>query len=166
MINNLTSSYVNKAVQAYESPQPMSTDVIAGIGQNLMRLCKGKKFFGKAFDLSSAHRQLAIHPDSSWCSYVACADPSGGKPLIFRMSALPFGSAMTVFAFLRVAISVWFLGVHHLLLPWSDFYDDIRLLVRLSRGVGVSHRQGTAWRLQRPTCGKLLGLFTPKKNWS
>ena len=40
------------------------------------------------------------------------------------MSALGFDSAMAVFAFLRVAISVWFLGVHHLLLPWSDFYDD------------------------------------------
>ena len=32
MIDNLTSSYINKSVQAYESPQPMSTDVIAGIG--------------------------------------------------------------------------------------------------------------------------------------
>ena len=107
MIDNLTSSYVNKAVQAYESPQPMLTDVIAGIGQTLMRLCKGKKFFGKVFDLSSTYRQLPIHPDSSWCSYVACADPNGGKPLIFRMSFLPFGSAMAVFAFLRVAISVY-----------------------------------------------------------
>ena len=42
MIDSLTSSYVNKSVQAYESLQPMSTDVIAGIGQTLMRLCKGR----------------------------------------------------------------------------------------------------------------------------
>ena len=124
LIDNLTSSYINKSVQAYESPQPMSTDVIAGIGQKLMSLCGGQKFLGKAFDLSAAYRQLPISPNSAWCSYVACCTPGSNVPCIFRMLALPFGGAMSVFAFLRVAYSLWYLGVHHLMLPWSDFYDD------------------------------------------
>ena len=124
MIDNLTSSYINKSVQAYESPQPMSTDVIAGIGQKLMRLCGDQKFLGKAFDLTAAYRQLPISTNSAWCSYVACCTPGSDMPSIFRMLALPFGGAMSVFAFLGVAYSLWYLGVHHLMLPWSDFYDD------------------------------------------
>ena len=124
MIDNLTSSYINKSVRAYESPQPMSTDVIAGIGQKLMCLCGGQKFLDKAFDLSAAYRQLPVSPKTAWCSYVACCAPGSNEPCIFRLLALPFGGAMSVFAFLRVAYSLWFLGVHHLMLPWSDVYDD------------------------------------------
>ena len=57
-IDNLTSSGVNLAVQAYEAPQPQSTDVVASTCQRLLRHIEkqvGKKTFvllGKAFDLT------------------------------------------------------------------------------------------------------------------
>ena len=79
---------------------------------------------GKAFDLSAAYRQVAVAPESAWASYVACYDPSSGGASVFRMRALPFGAKKAVHGFLRIAYSIWFLGVAGLLLPWSDDFDD------------------------------------------
>ena len=124
LIDDFSQSGVNLAVQSYESPQPQSTDVIASVGQSLLQNSKWPDLVGQAFDLSAAYRQVAIAPESSWASYIACHDPVKGTHQIFRMTALPFGAKKAVHGFLRVAYSLWFLGVVGLLLPWSDYFDD------------------------------------------
>ncbi|CAE7317302.1 unnamed protein product [Symbiodinium microadriaticum] len=124
LIDNMTSSGVNLAVQAYEAPQPQSPDVFASILHRLMQTSPRLKILGRAFDLSAAYRQLAIDPSTAWAAYVSCFDAERGEPVVFRMRALPFGSAMAVYSFLRAALAIWLLGVKELWLPWSDFFDD------------------------------------------
>ena len=83
-----------------------------------------RTLLAKLFDLSAAYRQVAIAPESSWASFVTCFDPKSKSPVIFRLRALLFGAKKAVHGFLRVAYSIWFLGVVGLLLPWSDYFDD------------------------------------------
>ncbi|CAE7037204.1 unnamed protein product [Symbiodinium sp. CCMP2592] len=129
-IDNLTSSGVNLAVQAYEAPQPQSTDVVASTCLRLLESIKkraGKvlfKILGKAFDYTAAYRQMPVHPDTAWAAYVCFVHPDTNERVYFRMKAMPFGSAMAVYAFLRISHSLWFLGAKALLLPWSSFFDD------------------------------------------
>ena len=124
LIDNLTASLVNLLVQAYESPQPQSTDVVAALVQALLQKKRQGTLLGKAFDLKAAYRQLAIAPESRWASFIACACPNTKRPTLFRMKALPFGSAMAVYAFLRVALSLWRIATTQLLIPWTNFFDD------------------------------------------
>ncbi|CAE7032352.1 unnamed protein product [Symbiodinium sp. CCMP2592] len=129
-IDNLTSSGVNLAVQAYEAPQPQSTDVVASTCLRLLKSIKkraGKvlfKILGKAFDLTAAYRQMPVHPDTDWAAYICFVHPDTNERVYFRMKAMPFGSSMAVYAFLRISHSLWFLGAKALLLPWSSFFDD------------------------------------------
>ncbi|CAE7262014.1 unnamed protein product [Symbiodinium sp. CCMP2592] len=87
----------------------------------------GKAVFnllGKAFDLTAAYRQLPVHPGSEWASYICLIHPETHERVYFRMRAMPFGSSMAVYSFLRISHSLWFLGTKALLLPWSSFFDD------------------------------------------
>ena len=129
-IDNLTSSGVNLAVQAYEAPQPQSTDVVASTCLRLLKFVKkrvGKgifKLLGKAFDLTAAYRQMPVRPDTAWAAYICFVHPETHERVYFKMRAMPFGSSMAVFAFLRLSHSLWFLGAKALLLPWTHFFDD------------------------------------------
>ena len=124
LIDDFTQSGVNLAVQSYEAPQPQSTDVIASICHSLLESSKINELVGKAFDLSAAYRQVAVAPESAWACYIACFDPELQAPAIFRMRAMPFGAKRAVHGFLRIAYSIWYIGVCGLLLPWSDYFDD------------------------------------------
>ena len=46
------------------------------------------------------------------------------------MRALPFGASRSVYAFLRTAHSLWWLGCKILKLTWSNFFDDFITLAR------------------------------------
>ena len=129
MIDDFSIGGANRTVQALEKPQPHSLDMVAAV---LASLLPKSKFglLGKTFDLSSAYRQLAVAPSSEWCSYIACMHPSKGVPEVYRMLALPFGASKAVYTFLRVAISLWYIGVKGMRLPWSDFFDDFVTLTK------------------------------------
>jgi len=86
---------------------------------------------GKTIDLSAAYRQLGISPESMWVSYVTVFDPETRRPAVFTMKALPFGASNSVYSFLRVAHSLWWLGCKALRLIWSNFLDDFVTLARL-----------------------------------
>ena len=108
-IDNLTSSGVNLAVQAYEAPQPQSTDVVASTCQRLLKYVRDKvgkgafQLLGKAFDLTAAYRQLPVHPSTAWASYICLVHPDTNERVYFRMRAMPFGSSMAVYSFLRIS---------------------------------------------------------------
>ena len=64
-----------------------------------------------AFDLESAYKQLALHPEEYNCSVVTLKSPATGKPACFLMRTLPFGSTASVLHFNRVARLIWRLGI-------------------------------------------------------
>ena len=76
-----------------------------------------------AFDLESAYKQLALHPDEYDCTVVTLRNPETKQPACFLMRTLPFGSTASVLHFNRMARLIWRLGLE-LNLWWSNYFDD------------------------------------------
>eukprot|EP00435_Cladocopium_sp_Y103_P055104 s1350_g18.t1 len=84
----------------------------------------GDDVLGRTYDLKSAYKQMAISPNSLSFAYVVVFNPASRKPEIFQLLAAPFGATRSVYSFLRVIHSVWFIGVKALGIVWSHFFDD------------------------------------------
>lgn len=123
LTDDLSGSLVNSTAQTVESPKPHTSDVVASVVLELLKQCK-TSILGRAFDLKSVYRQLGINKDSLWAAYVVAFNPTTRSPEIFQLQAVPFGATRSVFSFLRVAHSLWWLGCSQLKLMWSNFYDD------------------------------------------
>ena len=124
-VDDFTGSSVNCSIQTHETPRPHTLDIVGG----LMSLCmgcpdSGSSWQGRVFDLKSAYRQCAISPASLSFSYIGVYDPNNDKVRAFRMVALPFGSIAAVHAFLRIAASIWFLGLKVFGVLWTNYFDD------------------------------------------
>ena len=130
LIDDFSGSSVNMTTQVETTPSLHTLDVVAAM--LLQVSCKGKGFgwVGKTVDLSAAYRQLAIAEESLWSAYVVCFNPHSRKPEVFQMLALPFGATSSVYSFLRVAHSIWFLGCKALHLCWTSFFDDFVTIAR------------------------------------
>ena len=74
--------------------------------------------------MKSACKQLAIAKESLNFAYVVIFNPHTRKPEIFQLLAAPFGATRSVYSFLRVIHSVWYIGVAALNLVWPHFFDD------------------------------------------
>ena len=125
LIDDLSASGINDTVQAEEFPTPHAVDVAAGMCAATMRQLHGRPHKGRAYDLASAYRQLAVSDATSWASFVAIWDHMAKGVSVFELHALPFGASRSVFSFLRAMHSVWHLGSFHLWLIWSCYYDDL-----------------------------------------
>ena len=139
LIDDLSASGINDTVQAEETPTPHTVDVAAGMITSAMRLLPGERRKGRAYDLVSAHRQLAVSDESRWASYVALWDHEKRDVAVFALHALPFGASRSVFSFLRVIHSVWHLGAFFLWLIWSCYYDDL-ISISNANHVDLTHR--------------------------
>eukprot|EP00435_Cladocopium_sp_Y103_P066069 s1270_g28.t1 len=143
LIDDFTASGVNATVQVETSNKLHTLDVAASICMELLKRSSDNDWVGKTVDLSAAYRQLGIAPTSKWVSYIAVFDPVSRKPKVFSMRALPFGASRSVYGFLRVAHSLWWLGCVALNLLWSNFFDDFVTLARKqeSETVGIATSQ-------------------------
>ena len=130
LIDDFSASGVNDTVQVESATKLHTLDVAAALCMELLKVSPGEQWLGKTIDLSSAYRQLGISPCSKWVSYVAVFDPESKGPKVFAMRALPFGASNSVYSFLRVAHSLWWLGCKALYLTWSNFFDDFITLAR------------------------------------
>ena len=130
LIDDFSASCVNDTVQVETASKLHTLDVVAALCMELLKVGGDSQWLGKTIDLSSAYRQLGVSPAAKWVSYIAVYDPSTGRPKIFAMRALPFGASKSVYGFLRVAHSLWWLGCKALHLTWSNFFDDFITLAR------------------------------------
>ena len=138
LIDDFSASGVNSTVQVDSNAKLHTLDVVAALCMELLRASPGAEWVGKTVDLSAAYRQLALSPESRWVSFVAVYDPVCKKPRIYSMRALPFGASRSVYGFLRVAHSLWWLGCKMLKLAWSNFFDDFVTLARASESKTVA----------------------------
>ncbi|CAK8987291.1 unnamed protein product, partial [Durusdinium trenchii] len=125
LIDDFSCSMVNQTTQVETTPQLHTLDVIAAL---LLELAK--EWVGKTVDLAAAYRQLAISPQSLWASYVATFNPTSRRVEIYQVLAWPFGASSSVYGFIRVAHSLWWLGCVGLDFVWTSFYDDFVTLAR------------------------------------
>ena len=147
LIDDFTASNVNQAVQVENAPKLHTLDVVAALCMELLRQHGNAEWVGKTIDLSSAYRQLGISPNSRWVSYIAVYDPSSKSAKIYSMRALPFGASRSVYSFLRVAHSLWWLGCVSLKFPWSSFFDDFITLRRRCEVDTMEIATGQVFRL-------------------
>ena len=124
LIDDFSASGVNSSVQVSSMPKLHTLDVVAALSLELTRPPVAGPWVGKTVDLSSAYRQLGISPKSEHVSYISVYNPSAKKPEVYVMRALPFGASRSVYSFLRVSHSLWWLGCVALGLTWSSFFDD------------------------------------------
>ena len=147
LIDDLSDSGVNGAVQTTESPKPQSLDVVAAMVLECLKKLNKFQVLGKTYDLKSAYRQKFISPDSLDKAYIAYFSAREGKVLIRKMLALPFGATRAVFSYLRVAHSMWYIGCKALKLVWSHFFDDFICLASEQESRSVDLAVMTLFRL-------------------
>ena len=94
------------------------------------------KLLTTAFDLESAYKQLALHPDEYDCTVVVLQDPGNKRPACFLMRTLPFGSTASVLHFNRIARLIWRLGIE-LNLWWANYFDDYPCISHRSQMVST-----------------------------
>ena len=155
-IDDYTASYVNAAMTTTEKLDLGGTDDVANLLKMIAesipfgRLVKLRKedgsflegqlhesfkdadharsFMGRTLDLKAAYRQLAISPNSRWCSLVAIHNPVLDRTEIYRQVSLPFGSTSSVYCFNRASRSLWWLASRALGVLWSNYFDDFPML--------------------------------------
>ena len=143
---DFTRSGINGCAQS-ESPKPHTIDIIASLGLSLMRHSPaGASWKIRTYDLSGAYRQCAVHPDSLQFSYILVAVPGGNRSVAFQMRALPFGSARSVHAFLRVAHSLWAIAISEFLVPWTSYFDDFVTFADSNEQVSVDGCVRFMWK--------------------
>ena len=138
LIDDFSASGVNDTVQVETATKLHTLDIAAALCMELLKVSGDAQWMGKTIDLSAAYRQLGVAPGSRWTSYIAVYDPKIAGPKIFSMKALPFGASKSVYSFLRVAHSLWWLGCKALYLAWSNFFDDFITFARSSETKLVS----------------------------
>eukprot|EP00435_Cladocopium_sp_Y103_P067862 s777_g30.t1 len=125
LIDDLSGSHVNSTVQAAESPKPQNVDFIGAMLLSVLQTnSSAVEVLGRTYDLKSAYKQLAIAPASLPYAYVVIFNPHKKKPEIYQLLAAPFGATRSVYSFLRIVHSVWYIGVKALGIVWSHFFDD------------------------------------------
>ena len=65
-----------------------------------------------------------MHPSASWFAHIVVRNTIDDILSAFRMNTLPFGSVRSVHSFLRVAHSMWYLGVEFFDTLWSGYFND------------------------------------------
>ena len=91
-VDDFSASGVNAAAQPLESPKPHTLDVVAGMIPTVMKFDgSGEKWNIRSFDLKSAYRQCAVHPQSPKFAVIAVGDPTTKTLKAFRLKAPPIG---------------------------------------------------------------------------
>ena len=131
MVDDLSQSQINSCVTVTEKPQVFSLDVIAALLvwwlRNAGRHSQPSQLTGKTFDLKSAYKQLPLsHTAAEW-AFLSVWDTDSDSIAYFKALVAPFGSIMSVHAFLRLSLAIWTLGAQQLWLMWSVYFDDFPL---------------------------------------
>ena len=91
-VDDFSAAGVNAAAQPLESPKPHTLDVVAGMISTVMKFDgSGEKWNIRSFDLKSAYRQCAVHPQSPKFAVIAVGDPTTKTLKAFRLKAPPIG---------------------------------------------------------------------------
>ncbi|CAL1148965.1 unnamed protein product [Cladocopium goreaui] len=101
----------------------------------------------RSFDLRSAYRQCAVHPESRQFSYIVVGDPNTSSLKAFRLKALPFGSVKSVHSFLRIAHSLWAILTPVFWVITTNYFDDFVSIADFREAASVDYTVKAVFRL-------------------
>ena len=146
---------INAYAQTCESH---TVDILCNMCLGLISISDGGTTWqARNFDLKRACRQCAIHPDHACHSFIAVADPEARQFLCYKMRALPFGSVMSVHAFLRVANNLWAILVSIFSVYISNYFDNFVALAAVPETQAVTAAVSMAF--------KALGWVFAETGW-
>ena len=157
VIDDCSCCGLNWTVGLHEKFQLQSIDILAAVIAEAFKDFPGSSFprvLGRCYDLKSAYKQFAIHSADRVHLRMAVRSPDSEVLKLIGFNALPFGAVGSVAGFLRVSLSVWYIGLVALQLCWTVFYDDYSILSR------VELIENTSWSVE--TLFELLGLSYAK----
>ena len=104
-------------------------------------------WLARSFDLKSACRQCAIHPQSRRFLYIVVGGPRALTLKAFRLKALPFGSVKSVHSFFRVSCSLWASLTSLFLVITSEYFDDFASIAAVQEALSVDYTVKAVCRL-------------------
>ena len=107
--------------------QLASGEVLRGPLHSSLQDADNSKPLVSVLDLSSAYKQLALHPASRKYSIVTLKNPSNGATACFEGRVLPFGATSSVVNFNRVSRLLQRVGFE-LDLLWGNYFDDFPVI--------------------------------------
>ena len=134
VIDDCTSCGLNWTVGLHEKFKLHSVDFLAAMMSCALTMVPsdaGVSVRGRCYDLKSAYKQFAVHPDDQATLRMGVNSPSQDEPVVIGFNALPFGAVGSVAGFLRVSHAVWYIGFYGLGILWSAFYDDFSVISRV-----------------------------------
>ena len=130
-IDNYSESQVNDAAIITNKCTVDGVDTIAAMASTFVKSLKesgsGSTIQGRAFDLKSAYRQLAVRDECLKWARIATYDPHSKETVCFQQYTMPFGARASVVAFLRCARMLQWIS-HRLHIVSSCYFDDFVLL--------------------------------------
>ena len=147
-VDDFSRSGINAASQPRESPKPHTLDVVAAVISTVM--CHAESdhaWVSRSFDLRSAYRQCAVHPESRQFSYIVVGDPNTSSLKAFRLKALPFGSVKSVHSFLRIAHSLWAILTSVFWVITTNYFDDFVSIADFREAASVDYTVKAVFRL-------------------
>eukprot|EP00434_Breviolum_minutum_P016199 symbB.v1.2.014274.t1/scaffold1033.1/size247163/12 len=132
MIDDCTIGGINKTIGVVERYRIHSIDEIAAyiswmldFQQRNPNCCHS--IMCRTFDLKAAYKQFGLNESDRNLVRLAVKDTSSHAVKLFGLNSLPFGAVGSVGGFLRVSMSVWFLGMMGMGLAWTAYFDDYTL---------------------------------------
>ena len=122
-IDDFSQSQINSTVTNYEKATVDGPDVICALAVKLMKGLRdngrSSQLLGRALDLASAYRQLAVAEDSYDVAFLSIFNPNTKEAALYQQVALPFGSVTAVNAFIRCSRFLQWAASHCL-----SYFDD------------------------------------------
>ena len=106
---------------------------------------RSSQLVGRALDLASAYRQLAVAEESYDFAFLSIFDPRKREAALYRQVALPFGSATAVNAFIRCSRFLQWAAGRCLKIPMSCYFDDFAIFS--PPGLANSPQAALSWML-------------------
>ena len=179
LIDDGLDSGLNSAFSSFNKLQLMDMDsvvtlvnitmqlpsVLQGDNQIRLKLSSGKLLegtvhsswqsklvlLGRTLDLTSVYKQLAVDPTMGFVRTLVTYDPERQCRAFFMLNSSPFGATSSVYAFNRVAKSLWFLMVRLGSVWTTQYFDDfpnieMESLASSSRGFMEFLLNAVGWR--------------------
>ena len=164
-VDDFSWSGINAASQPRESPKPHTLDVVAAMISAVMCHAEGgHAWLARSFDLKSAYRQCAVHPESRQFSYIVVGDLITLSLKVFRLKALPCGSVKSVHSFLRISHSLWAILTSIFWVITTNYFDDFVSIAESREAAVKAVFRLLGWRFAEdgpqapPFCSSLVAL--------
>ena len=137
MIDDFTISGINDTAVSQNKIDLHMVDTFAAMIREFFLRCNeagmASNLVAKTYDLKNVYKQIPIRTDHLCFSYFCISNCEFGRPKIYQLRILPFGTTYNVYNFLRLARILYTICTRDFFLLITNFYDDYYILANRRR---------------------------------